>query len=115
VAPRAPAVDANDQQIVRRVHGLQFLPEHRGMARIGVDQATPQVEQRDVVVARVDQDRRTQPFHEGPRRTEPRRSRPMRDVARQHHHVGPLLRCQGNQSLDHLRLLGAEVAVGDLQ
>lgn len=41
--------------------------------------------------------------------------RTLRDVTRQHHHIRRLLRCQCDQCFDHVRLVGTEVRIENLQ
>ena len=115
VPPGARGVDPDDQQVRRRVNRLEVGAEHLGEARVRAGQARPEIEQGDVVVAGHRQDRRPQSVDEGLRRAELGGSRALRDVAREHHQVRPLLRCEGDQGLDHRRLLGAEVGVGDVK
>jgi hypothetical protein len=51
VTPCARGVDANDQQIRRRMNGREIGPEHLGVARVRAGQPRPKVEQGNVVVA----------------------------------------------------------------
>ena len=115
VSPCASGVDAHHQAIRRAVHGFHIRPEHGGKTPVGPGQPCPQVEQRNVVVAWNDHRRYAQPVHEGPGRPKLFGPGALRDVTREHHHVGLLLRCKGRQRLNNERLLGAEMCVGQVQ
>jgi len=99
----------------RGVHGFEIVTESRDVPDIGAAQARPQVEQRYVVVARNRQHRRAQTDHESAGCLELRRPCALRDVARQHEKIGPLLPGQRGQRFDDRRLLGSEVRVRDLE
>ena len=68
-----------------------------------------------VVIAGYGQHWRTQSNHKGLGRAKLSGQHTMRDVARQQHHIRPLLSCEGDKGFAHLRLFGSEVRVGSLQ
>lgn len=102
--------DGSDNNI-----SANYGAEGPGPARVRARQARPRVEQGDVVVARHRQDRRAQPVDEGLRGAKLAGARALRDVAREHHQIRPLLRRQRDQGLDHRSPLGTEMRVRDVQ
>ena len=67
------------------------------------------------MIARNGQHRRAQFVGEGLGRAKFSWQRALCDVAGQHHRVGLLLLCEGQQGFDHLRPFGAEMRVGNVQ
>ena len=115
VAIPARGVHAHDHELGRHVHGLEIVAERGAVMRIGPHKAGGEVEERDIVIARDGHERRAQPVDECARSAKLAATRALRDVAGEHHEIGPLARGEGHERFHHRRLLGAEVRVGDLQ
>ena len=67
------------------------------------------------MVARYGQKRRPQSIYKGLCRTKLAGPCALRDVAREHHQIGMLLRSQRDKCVDHRRQFSTEMRIGNMQ